>query len=68
MAIYRERKRADAEAGLHWIDELGAGNRYVNAWAGDSTEFQPASSHGPRLTGFPLLRCVSIACNPSFRN
>ncbi|QWG22003.1 cytochrome P450 [Bradyrhizobium sediminis] len=35
VAIYRERKGVDADAGLRWIDELGAGNRYVlDVWAG----------------------------------
>ena len=35
VAIYRERNRADAAAGLRWIEELGAGNRYVlDVWAG----------------------------------
>jgi cytochrome P450 / NADPH-cytochrome P450 reductase len=35
VAIYRERKGADAEAGLRWIDELGTSNRYVlDVWAG----------------------------------
>jgi cytochrome P450/NADPH-cytochrome P450 reductase len=35
VAIYRERKGADAEAGLRWIDDLGASNRYVlDVWAG----------------------------------
>ena len=35
VAIYRERKAADAEAGLRWIDDLGAKNRYVlDVWAG----------------------------------
>src|SRR6476620_6771603 len=34
VAIYRERKGADAEAGLRWIDDLGAKNRYVlDVWA-----------------------------------
>src|SRR6202045_1154940 len=35
VAIYRERKAADADAGLRWIEELGAKNRYVlDVWAG----------------------------------
>jgi cytochrome P450/NADPH-cytochrome P450 reductase len=35
VAIYRERKAADAEAGLRWIEDLGASNRYVlDVWAG----------------------------------
>jgi cytochrome P450/NADPH-cytochrome P450 reductase len=35
VAIYRERKSADAEAGLRWIDDLGTKNRYVlDVWAG----------------------------------
>ncbi|QWG11831.1 cytochrome P450 [Bradyrhizobium sediminis] len=35
VAIYRERKGVDADAGLRWIDELGAKNRYVlDVWAG----------------------------------
>ena len=35
VAIYRERKGADAEAALRWIDDLGANNRYVlDVWAG----------------------------------
>ena len=35
VAIYRERKGADAEAGLRWIDEMGTRNRYVlDVWAG----------------------------------
>ena len=35
VAIYRERKGADAEAGLRWIEEMGTGNRYVlDVWAG----------------------------------
>jgi len=35
VAIYRERKAADAEAGLRWIDEMGTSNRYVlDVWAG----------------------------------
>jgi cytochrome P450/NADPH-cytochrome P450 reductase len=35
VAIYRERSGADAEAGLRWIDDLGAKNRYVlDVWAG----------------------------------
>ena len=34
VAIYRERKGADADAGLSWIDELGTKNRYVlDVWA-----------------------------------
>src|SRR5258707_11728676 len=35
VAIYRERKSADANAGLRWIDDLGTQNRYVlDVWAG----------------------------------
>ncbi|ANW03557.1 bifunctional cytochrome P450/NADPH--P450 reductase [Bradyrhizobium icense] len=35
VAIYREKSGADAEAGLHWIDDLGTKNRYVlDVWAG----------------------------------
>jgi cytochrome P450/NADPH-cytochrome P450 reductase len=35
VAIYRERKDADADAGLRWIENLGAKNRYVlDVWAG----------------------------------
>ena len=35
VAIYRERSGADAEAGLRWIDDLGAKNLYVlDVWAG----------------------------------
>src|SRR6266516_1131221 len=35
VAIYRERKSADADAGLRWIDDLGTKNRYVlDVWAG----------------------------------
>ncbi|MGA2287575.1 bifunctional cytochrome P450/NADPH--P450 reductase [Bradyrhizobium sp.] len=35
VAIYRERKGADAVAGLRWIEDLGAKNRYVlDVWAG----------------------------------
>jgi cytochrome P450/NADPH-cytochrome P450 reductase len=35
VAIYRERNGADADAGLRWIDDLGARNRYVlDVWAG----------------------------------
>jgi cytochrome P450/NADPH-cytochrome P450 reductase len=35
VAIYRERKAADADAALRWIDDLGTGNRYVlDVWAG----------------------------------
>ena len=35
VAIYRERKGCDAEAGQRWIDDLGAKNRYVlDVWAG----------------------------------
>src|SRR6195256_6235730 len=35
VAIYRERKGADADAGLRWIDDLGTSNRYVlDVWAG----------------------------------
>src|SRR6476619_3517785 len=34
VAIYRERKGADADAGLRWIDDLGTKNRYVlDVWA-----------------------------------
>jgi cytochrome P450 / NADPH-cytochrome P450 reductase len=35
VAIYRERKGADADAGQRWIDDLGTRNRYVlDVWAG----------------------------------
>ena len=35
VAIYRERKAADADAALRWIDDLGTANRYVlDVWAG----------------------------------
>jgi cytochrome P450 / NADPH-cytochrome P450 reductase len=35
VAIYRERRDVDVEAGQRWIDELGAKNRYVlDVWAG----------------------------------
>jgi cytochrome P450 / NADPH-cytochrome P450 reductase len=35
VAIYRERKGADAEAGRRWMDDLGTKNRYVlDVWAG----------------------------------
>jgi cytochrome P450/NADPH-cytochrome P450 reductase len=35
VSIYRERSGADADAGLRWIDDLGANNRYVlDVWAG----------------------------------
>ncbi len=35
VAIYRERKGADAGAGLRWIEEMGTSNRYVlDVWAG----------------------------------
>jgi cytochrome P450 / NADPH-cytochrome P450 reductase len=35
VAIYRERTGADADAGLRWIEDLGAKNRYVlDVWAG----------------------------------
>jgi cytochrome P450 / NADPH-cytochrome P450 reductase len=35
VAIYRDRKSADAEGGQRWIDDLGARNRYVlDVWAG----------------------------------
>jgi len=35
VAIYRERKAADADAGLRWIEDLGSSNRYVlDVWAG----------------------------------
>jgi cytochrome P450/NADPH-cytochrome P450 reductase len=34
VAIYRQRKSADAEAALRWIDEMGTSNRYVlDVWA-----------------------------------
>ncbi len=34
VAIYRERKGADAEAGARWIEDLGTQNRYVlDVWA-----------------------------------
>jgi cytochrome P450/NADPH-cytochrome P450 reductase len=34
VAIYRERKDADAEAGARWIEDLGTQNRYVlDVWA-----------------------------------
>ncbi len=40
VAIYRERKAADADAALRWIDDLGTRNRYVlDVWAGGSTFF-----------------------------
>ena len=40
VAIYRERKGADADAGLRWIDDLGTNNRYVlDVWAGGSWIF-----------------------------
>jgi cytochrome P450/NADPH-cytochrome P450 reductase len=35
VAIHRERTGADAEASAHWIEEMGAKNRYVlDVWAG----------------------------------
>jgi len=35
VAIYRERKGADAQAAQRWIEEMGAKNRYVlDVWAG----------------------------------
>jgi cytochrome P450/NADPH-cytochrome P450 reductase len=35
VAIYRERKGSDADAGLRWIEDLGTKNRYVlDVWAG----------------------------------
>jgi cytochrome P450/NADPH-cytochrome P450 reductase len=35
VAIYRERKAADADAGSRWIEDLGTSNRYVlDVWAG----------------------------------
>ena len=35
VAIYRERKGADADAAMRWIDDLGTKNRYVlDVWAG----------------------------------
>lgn len=35
VSIYRERSGADADAGVRWIDDLGAKNRYVlDVWAG----------------------------------
>jgi cytochrome P450/NADPH-cytochrome P450 reductase len=35
VAIYRDRKGADADAGSRWIDDLGANSRYVlDVWAG----------------------------------
>src|SRR3984893_3693771 len=35
VAIYRERKGVDGDAGLRWIDDLGTKNRYVlDVWAG----------------------------------
>jgi cytochrome P450 / NADPH-cytochrome P450 reductase len=35
VTIYRERAGADANAGLRWIEDLGAKNRYVlDVWAG----------------------------------
>jgi cytochrome P450/NADPH-cytochrome P450 reductase len=35
VAIYRERKGADADAGLRWIEDMGTQNRYVlDVWAG----------------------------------
>ena len=35
VAIYRQRKAADADAALRWIDDLGTRNRYVlDVWAG----------------------------------
>ena len=38
VAIYRQRKAADADAALRWIDDLGTKNRYVlDVWAGGSS-------------------------------
>src|SRR3984893_11505602 len=38
VAIYRERKGADAHAGLRWIEDLGTRNRYVlDVWAAGTT-------------------------------
>jgi cytochrome P450 / NADPH-cytochrome P450 reductase len=35
VAIYRDKRGADAEAAQRWIDDLGANNRYVlDVWAG----------------------------------
>lgn len=35
VAIYRKRRGADSETAKRWIDDLGAGNRYVlDVWAG----------------------------------
>jgi cytochrome P450/NADPH-cytochrome P450 reductase len=35
VAIYRERKGADADAGQRWIEDMGTQNRYVlDVWAG----------------------------------
>jgi cytochrome P450 / NADPH-cytochrome P450 reductase len=35
VAIYRNRKAADADTALRWIDDLGTSNRYVlDVWAG----------------------------------
>ena len=35
VAIYRERRAADVQAGQRWIDDLGGKNRYVlDVWAG----------------------------------
>jgi cytochrome P450/NADPH-cytochrome P450 reductase len=35
VAIYRQRKAADTDAALRWIDDLGTKNRYVlDVWAG----------------------------------
>jgi cytochrome P450/NADPH-cytochrome P450 reductase len=35
VAIYRQRKAADADAALRWIDDMGTKNRYVlDVWAG----------------------------------
>jgi cytochrome P450/NADPH-cytochrome P450 reductase len=35
MAIYREQTRADQNAALRWIDDLGTTQRYVlDVWTG----------------------------------
>jgi len=35
VAIYRERKGVDADAGLRWVEDMGTQNRYVlDVWAG----------------------------------
>jgi cytochrome P450/NADPH-cytochrome P450 reductase len=35
VAIFRERKGADADAGSRWIEDMGTQNRYVlDVWAG----------------------------------